>query len=139
MKRECKPWISSLQNAHCGCFSLSCIYQANWRIFLQILTNFPYLPYILRMCQHECRRFFTNVLRSLTNALRSLPIRMSYDCSRICCEYAFLTKFRSMFLTFARPQECLRTAHECLRSHINVLRSLRIVTELHSLAHSQAF
>ena len=40
-----------------------------------------------------------------TNALPS--IRMAYDCSRICCKYAFLTNMRSMFLIFPIPRECL--------------------------------
>ena len=49
-------------------------------------------------------------LKRLTITTNILPsIRVAYDCSRKCCEYAFLTNFRSMFLIFTRPRECLRT------------------------------
>ena len=72
---------------------------------------------------YKCLTITTNVL---------LSIRMPYACSRICCKYAFLTNFRSMFLIFARHRECLPTPKECLRTPTNFLRSLRIGAELHS-------
>ena len=48
----------------------------------------------------------TITYKRLTITTNVLPsIRMAYDCSRICCEYAYLTNFRSRFLIFARPRE----------------------------------
>ena len=62
----------------------------------------------------------TITYKGLTITTNVLPsIRMTYDCSRICCEYVFLKNFRSMFLIFIRSRECLRTP-------TNFLRSLRI-------------
>ena len=88
---------------------------------------------VMSICMQA--NLLTNVLRSLTKVLRSLLMSMAYHCSRICCKYAFLTNFRSMFLIFARPHECFRTPQACLRTPTNVLRTLRIGAELHSQAY----
>ena len=95
-------------------------------IFLQIWTHFPHSPCILWKCQYECRRIVSNVLGSLINVLQSLQMSCPYDCSRICCGYAFLTNFRSMFLILAGSREYLLTPQECLRTPTNFLQSLRI-------------
>ena len=50
-----------------------------------------FLLYSIRMLANLYKR-----LTIITNAL--LLIRMACNCLRICCEYAFLTEFRNMFL-----------------------------------------
>ena len=80
-------------------------------------SNFAYCPHS-SFILYECLRIFANVLRSLQNINALLLIRMACNCLRICCEYAFLTEFRSMFLIFAIPLE----RSECLRIRTNVWR-----------------
>ena len=53
-----------------------------------------FLLYSIRMLAILCKR-----LTITTIAL--LLIRMACNCLRICCEYAFLTEFKNMFLMFA--------------------------------------
>ena len=73
-------------------------------------SNFAYCPH-LRMLVNLYKR-----LTVTTNAL--LLIRIACNCLRICCEYAFLTEFRNLFLIFAIPHE----RSECLRIRTNVWR-----------------
>ena len=70
-----------------------------------------FLLYSVRMLENLHKR-----LTITTNVL--LLIRMACNCLRICCEYAFLTEFRNMFLIFAIPLE----RSEGLRIRTNVWR-----------------
>ena len=70
-----------------------------------------FLLYSIRVLANLCKR-----LTITTNAL--LLIRMACNCLRICCEYAFLTEFRNMFLIFAISLE----QSECLRIRKNAWR-----------------
>ena len=51
-----------------------------------------------------------NGLRLVTNMFRMV--------TNICCEYAFLANFRSMFLIFVKPQNSSER-RECLRKLMN--------------------
>ena len=137
MKRENDGWVTNLHQTHWG-VSL-CLISAS--LCPISLFSFKFVLIVL-----FCPAFYGNVK---TNASKSLQtsydqykclannkngLRMVTNMSewlQICCEYAFLTNFRSMFLIFVTPQNRVRMltkAYECLAI---TLRSLRIVGELH--------
>ena len=139
MKSKCQTWVSNLHNTY-------------WELFLVVLylpgpVQLAYFPsnldqfstFTLHSAEMSIRmqvnlyKRLTITYKCLTITTHVLPlIRMAFDCSLlICCEYAFLTNFRSMFLIFARPRECLQTPQESLRTPTNVMQSSRIGAELH--------
>ena len=86
-------------------------------LFLQVWTYCPHSPCILRKCQYEASEFLqmsSDHLQTSYDHYKCLAINKNgLRLLKICCEYAFITNIRSMFLIFARPRECLRTPQEC--------------------------
>ena len=70
---KCKTLVSSLHTTHYGCFSCS-PGPVQLAYFPSSLDKLSTLARILRTCQYECKRIFSNVLRSLTDVLRSLQM-----------------------------------------------------------------
>ena len=71
------------------------------RLIFHIPLNSAEMP--IRM-QENLYKLLTINNKRLTIATNVLPpIILAYNCSRICCKYAFLTNFRRMFLILPRP------------------------------------
>ena len=122
---RCKFYKRVVNETTTRCMRFICVYGiAGVSLFLTFASTFlisffsfkfclmsAFLFYSIRMLANLCKR-----LTITTNAL--LLIRMACNCLRICCEYAFITEFRNMFLIFAIPLE----RPECLRIRTNVWR-----------------
>ena len=115
MKRKHDAWVTNLHNTHSGCFSLSYISASLCPMSL-FSFNFVLIVHIRPAFYGNVKTNASESLKTSCDHKNDLPtIRMICDWLLICCEYAFLANFRSMFLIVVTTQNRARMLYESLR------------------------